>query len=305
MKISVITPIYKGEKYIEKLCDMVDKNAKAAQKKLTDIEVEYILINDYPIQPIPNEVIEKVKSSSEYISIIKFENSSNFGIHQSRVNGLRIATGEYVLFLDQDDEIEENTILSQIECLKKNINSDVVVANGYRKFIDGNDTKEIRLKELYARKSALKLVRNQRIYIYGTDMILSPGQCIIRKNAIPIEWHENILNTNGCDDFYLWLLMFENNCKFTINTDKLYYHTETKSNYSASADNMTKSYMAMCDILQKNHLISSKKIEILKRRYQLKVYLKGEKNYINKILVMAKNIDIIICTAFYKICGWH
>lgn len=46
------------------------------------------------------------------------------------------------------------------------------------------------------------------MYLYGTDMIFSPGQCLIRKAVIPRDWCKRRLTVNGCDDFLLWLLMF-------------------------------------------------------------------------------------------------
>ncbi|MCT0197345.1 glycosyltransferase [Lactobacillus helveticus] len=55
------------------------------------------------------------------------------GIQQSRVNGLRISTGDYIIFLDQDDQLVTQNYISQVENMEY---ADVVVGNLY-KDVDG------------------------------------------------------------------------------------------------------------------------------------------------------------------------
>ncbi len=290
MDISIITPIYKGQKYLDMLISMISKNVNILKQQHPTIEVELIFVNDYP--EVPLQVFEHADTN---FKIIFMENNNNEGIHQTRVNGLARAAGKFIYFLDQDDEITDNCLSSQFNRIQ---DADIIVANGYRKFPDRNEL-------LYSRDLALKLAQKERMYIYGTDMILSPGQCLIRKKAIPDQWKENIMKVNGCDDMFLWLLMFQTECKFGLNRDRLYYHTETEDNFSASSDNMTSSFEDMCDILEDEHLIDNWKIRILRRRYRLKVAMKKNSNPITKSVIALKNLDVIIHTIGYKLAGFY
>lgn len=79
MKISIITPFYKGNKYMENYF----KNIKKIKEKNN---IEIIIVNDSPEEKIIiNEDISELK-----IKII--ENEKNYGIHKARVIGLLHAT---------------------------------------------------------------------------------------------------------------------------------------------------------------------------------------------------------------------
>lgn len=300
MKISVITPIYYGEKYLSHLCSMVDENA-GVLKESKQAVVEYIIVNDTPDRKLPY-----IRSMDyENIEIFIIENRNNVGIHQSRVNALNIASGEYILFLDQDDEIERNMLKSHLSVLedysKKNGDNvetiDVVIGNGYRQYKD----KKV---PIYGTKIAMRLSLLECMYIYGTDMILSPGQCLVRKDAIPLEWMENIMVANGCDDFLLWLLMFQKKCKFSTNSSFLYCHREGQDNYSASSDKMAESFFEMCNILQCSKLTEQRKIDVLRRRYMLKLKLKKSTDLAERLKEIVKNLDVLCVVFLYKICKY-
>lgn len=322
MKISVITPIYKGQKYINRLISMMYSNyMQFISKKFNDISVEYILVNDSPDKKInmdkhmdifnkkqKSSILVKQKNINEgYIdiehyymkgfSVIFINNHTNSGIHQTRVNGLNIASGDYVMFLDQDDLILKKALIKLYEKATQT-NADIVVANGYRRW-------NKKYSPLYKRSMAQSLVSKEDVYIYGTDMIFSPGQCFVKRSAIPEEWKCNILKQNGCDDCYLWLLMLDKGCNITTIKDKIYCHIENDDNYSNSYNAMEKSFFSMCDILEKSNDYNIKKVNTLRRRYLLKSYLKNEKSKIKKLINIIENLDIMTITIIYKVSGYH
>ena len=98
---------------------------------------------------------------------------------------LGIASGDYVMFLDQDDLILKKALIKLYEKATQT-NADIVVANGYRRW-------DKKYSPLYKRSMAQSLVSKEDVYIYGTDMIFSPGQCFVKRSAIPEEWKCNIL----------------------------------------------------------------------------------------------------------------
>ena len=95
--ISVIIPVYNVEKYLRECLDSV------INQTLKDIEI--ICVNDgSPDNSL--KILQEYAAKDKRIVII---NQKNQGLSCSRNNALKIAKGEYILFLDSDDWIREDT----------------------------------------------------------------------------------------------------------------------------------------------------------------------------------------------------
>lgn len=137
LKISVITPYYYGEKYISNLQQMINRNVEILREYGDAVAVEFIIVNDSPV----DEVAERNIYTSYSFKIIRYP--QNKGIHGARISGLLEAKGDYILFLDQDDEISDDYLLQQYLQLGQN---DVVVANAW---IEQSDyTKQVLYKKI-------------------------------------------------------------------------------------------------------------------------------------------------------------
>lgn len=294
MIVSVITPLYKGDKYVDKICMMIEKNAEVLKDNKQDCMLEVIFVNDYPEKKI--EIINRDKYP--LINIRIFNNNQNMGIHKSRIKGLVNSSGDYIIFLDQDDVLFDSAISTYLVAISETEQADLIVANGYRQ---GNGYKNKIYKTIYAHK----LVKHPRMYIWGTDMILSPGQCIIKKNSIPIEWEKHFLSINGCDDFLLWLLMMRQGSYIEVCNNLTYSHIETEDNYSNISQNMTESFNEMCSLLRKHRLISKRQIDVLVRRYKAKTNWKRSHKVIQRLWIAISNVDVFLYTALYKVLGYY
>lgn len=93
VKVSVVIPIYNVEEYIEEcLLSALNQTLK---------EIEIICVNDgTPDNSM--KIIEKYAKTDKRIVIV---NKENGGLSSARNAGLRVATGEYVYFMDSDDYI--------------------------------------------------------------------------------------------------------------------------------------------------------------------------------------------------------
>ena len=98
-KVSVIVPVYNVEKYLNKCLDSL------INQTFNDFEI--IIINDGSPDD-SKQIIEKYKS--KYNDFIKVINQSNQGLSASRNNGLKIASGAYIMFADSDDYLELNML---------------------------------------------------------------------------------------------------------------------------------------------------------------------------------------------------
>lgn len=105
-EISVILPCYKVAQYIEKCINSI------LQQDFYNYEV--IIIDDGS----PDNLLEICKQWESFNNF-KILSFSNQGLSQARNEGLKIAKGKYIYFLDPDDYIEPNTFSYCYNLLEK------------------------------------------------------------------------------------------------------------------------------------------------------------------------------------------
>lgn len=118
MELSIIVPIYNVEQYVHTCLESIfrqgiDKN-----------RFEVILVND-GTKDQSMEAIADIIADHSNITII---NQENQGLSLARNNGLAIAKGEYILFVDSDDMLVENSLKPLLECAMAS-GADLVMAD--------------------------------------------------------------------------------------------------------------------------------------------------------------------------------
>lgn len=285
MKISVITTLFYGEKYISDLIKCIEDNINVISNESEDIQVEYVFINDSPKQQIKD-------ISSDLFDTKIYNNEINMGIHKSRVKGLEIATGDYILFLDQDDKIKNNFMLEMGKKAKERF-ADVIIANA---IIEDEHGKHI----FYTNEYAIKCATKFRPYYRINNQIFSPGQCLIKKESIPDEWKEYHMKNNGADDYFLWILMFSKKKVFTYLNKCLYIHCYTGENLSYNLDKMLESTMEMLSYISKVPYVSGK---IINNVFRYSIYKNKfrKENRLKKILISIKYFGYALDNVFYRL----
>ena len=120
--ISVIVPIYNVEKYLVACLESIQKQ--------TLKEIEIILVNDGSPDN-SGEIAEEFAKNDDRINVI---HKNNGGLSSARNEGLLIAKGEYVSFVDSDDWIE-STMLEDMYAAAQKVNADVVVSGAIVDYI--------------------------------------------------------------------------------------------------------------------------------------------------------------------------
>lgn len=247
MLVSIVIPFYHGNKYLNQIMSMMRNNSNRSQKN--GIDLECVIVNDSPDDDV-QLVIDDFPFTVQIVN-----NQVNMGIHKTRIHGLEKCKGDYVLFLDQDDYISDDFIVSQVLAIGT---SDFVVSNGYIQEMDGR--KRPIFNSLAHQRCCLNLD-----YHYGyTNPIISPGQVLLKRSVIPDEWKKHFFTHNGADDHYLWLLLLENGQRGTLNEKCLYTHIATGTNTSLNVDEMCKSNMELVDLM--SSIATKKRLKMLKRR---------------------------------------
>lgn len=111
-KISIITPVYNVEKYLDKCLKSI------LVQTFTDFEV--ICINDGSTDR-SFEILNNYKEDNR----VKIIDSENHGVGYARNLGLDIATGEYMVFIDSDDYVNERFLEKLLDNVN-NTDSDMV-----------------------------------------------------------------------------------------------------------------------------------------------------------------------------------
>lgn len=285
--ISVITPFYNGNKYLNQLFCALEGNYESLKSKFPNSDMELVIINDSPEIQVDLSFVD-VEFAYKVVN-----HKFNLGIQQARVTGLDNCKGDYVLFLDQDDELLNDAIVKQIDLLTKE-NSDMVICNAYIEDSDGN------WHLLYTKKTDFNRLYDLKFFLRSHNIIKSPGQCLIKKIYIPIEWKKYIMKKNGSDDLFLWILMYEKKCKIAVNKIPLYIHKYTGQNLSDSEERMSISSLEVVDLLRKVDYVPADDIESLKRSREFSLKIKTG-NSIQRVKTVFKNIDLFMYLIFSKI----
>ena len=212
-KISVIVPIYNVEKYLEKcLGSIINQTYK---------NLEIICVNDGSTDN-SLEILKKYSNQDSRIIII---DKKNGGLSSARNEGLKIATGEFIGFVDSDDYIESNTYEECILKFKEDITIDMVCFSF--KFVYENSEHIINSKIVNSPFEG-KLDNN---ILIGKDILISVWSKLFRKAIVD---KYNICFING--------VLYEDNFftnAFLLSSEKSYFINKPLYNYRQRVDSIT------------------------------------------------------------------
>ena len=216
-KVTVITPYYRGEKTIFNTINSVFNSYENVKD---EINLEYIVIIDS--MEDRDKIFKKLKN--EYKDkIILLKNQENLGVAKSRNKAIKLATGDYVIFLDQDDNLDKN----YFTYIKNNIEADskVILVNGYI------------CNKVNGKKAPLYYVRPKlrRKTFLRANKISTPGQVVFSKSIINNNFFTGCSEEfKGADDWAAYINMFLNNPNLKIDyiSKKLFYYNLHGNNYS-------------------------------------------------------------------------
>lgn len=103
MKLTIGVPVYNGEKYISRCINSIAKEYEAVKDK---IELELLIVNDGS----KDSSETMLKGYSEKLSYLKVISQENRGLAHVRRVTLEEASGDYLWFVDVDDEIEKGAL---------------------------------------------------------------------------------------------------------------------------------------------------------------------------------------------------
>lgn len=166
VKYSFIVPVYNTSKYLKKCLDSL------VNQTLKDFEI--IVVNDGSTDDSKN-IISKYQKKYKNIIVI---DQKNEGLSMARNNGVKKASGKYLIFIDSDDYVENN-LLKEID--KKIDDAEVLRYQIITEDENGNDINIYNEKEFDEMKgydafkyiSKYYFVEPAWCYVYKTDYYLN------------------------------------------------------------------------------------------------------------------------------------
>jgi len=191
-KVSVVIPVYNGEKYI--------RNSIKSALEQTYPNVEVIVIDDASYDKTREIVLKEFGDS-----VIYYRNERNKERSFSRNKGFELSSGTYVFFLDADDEWEKDYIKESVEFLK---HYDIVYSFP-RTFINKNSS--------IIRKSKKYIPKDLGELILG-GMVGYPSATAFRREKF-LRYREDIVMR---EDWEIFIRAFLGNLKIkVIDNDKV------------------------------------------------------------------------------------
>lgn len=177
--ISVVIPLYNKE-------DVIDQSLRSVLTQDCD-DFEIVVVNDGST----DKSVEIVKSISDTrVALIEQENG---GPSKARNTGVKNANGEWVLFLDADDELQHGALNSFNHAINAYSDADFIISpfyinNGEKQFLKNLDKSGVicnPFKELYLNK-----------------FVIVPGSFVCKKNLL--QMHPFNEQLRRYEDFDLW-----------------------------------------------------------------------------------------------------
>lgn len=179
--VSIIIPVYNTEKYLPRCLTSVLNQ--------TYQTLEIILVNDGSTDNSPT-LIQYYSKKDPRIKVI---NQKNQGLSAARNIGLKNATGDYITFIDSDDEVKPKMIEGLLNTLKK-ADADISVCS-FKEIFPNGKTKSFNKnysERIYSTEDALKaMLKEIEFNVTATMKLFSTH--ILKNAKFPVgKLHEDV-----------------------------------------------------------------------------------------------------------------
>lgn len=268
-----------------------------------DIYIEIIIIDDGST----DNTLEVLNQYYEFNQMVKIISVSNGGVSKARNIGIENAQGEFICFLDSDDQLEADFFPTLIKKIRKN-NVDVQLCGYYKHYKNSIDKQP----SLYCNENFL--VR----YLSG-DISFHIGSMIINRSFI--DYHNIRFNEKlyfGEDILFICQVLALAKCKMSL--DYLYHHNYREGSLTTSLWNeddylhdifametLDKEILEIYNGEDKREVLISLKANVFDRklRYLWKLFLNKRYKSLKKLcnenfLDMEKYVNVNELPAKYK-----
>lgn len=129
IEVTVIVPIYNSEAYLRECLNSLATQKDIHGNPFHDYRV--ILIDDGSVDSSADIALH---FANTYHNLFEYVSQSNSGVSKTRNRGITLTSSNYVMFVDNDDKIDELYIWTHIHTISRT-DADIVIS-GYQRFSD-------------------------------------------------------------------------------------------------------------------------------------------------------------------------
>jgi len=250
LNISVVIPSYNRREFLKRSIDSAINQTKKP--------LEIIVVDDGSTDGTET----MIKSDYDFVKFIKQKNK---GVSAARNIGIKVSIGEWICFLDSDDEWKKDKLEKQINAMKSN--------PGY-KFFHSN--------EIWI-KNGLRINQKKKHKKYGGDIFdkcldmcrISPSSVMIDKTVFDEvgNFNENLV---VCEDYELWLRICDKYRVFFIDEPLIIKYGGHQGQLSYSIESIENHRIKALEYLILENLNRKNKRHAIQMLLsKLNIYLKG------------------------------
>lgn len=291
--VSIISPCFNGEKYIDRFLESVLSQ---------DYEsIELIVVDDGSTDKTLYKLYSYKERFEEKGYIYKVLVQDNQGQSSAINKALPFVEGQFLTWPDSDDVLTKSSISKKVSYLRKN--NDVNIVRSDVEFIDEDHSHLYYASDRYH-------FRTKNIFedlIFENDVYFCPGGYMIRMSCFDCVFsNRNIIESRAGQNWQMLLpICLSNICGYIDEVTYRYVvrrgsHSRSSSTYLEKKSKFEKHQSLLIDVV--NMLGISGCIEPIKHKYQMKfIYLACEYNKFDEAIVIVKNnISLISIFTFLK-----
>lgn len=242
VKVSIILPVYNVSRYLDEcVCSIL---------KQTYQNIEIIFVDDGSTDD-SGRILDEYQKKDKRIQVI---HKANGGVSSAKNAGLKIATGDYITFIDPDDYVMEDYVAYLLDLAICN-NADISLS---KMMFDNYNMKQSTRNETYIFSSDQALIDilsyniNVAVWnkMYKSSLI----------NDYNIQFYEDIFMGEG---FNFNVCAFQNASKIAVGFRKVYFYRRDNNESATTKFRIEKWENAIyaIDMIQKNVVSTNKKVQ--------------------------------------------
>lgn len=219
--ISIIVPVYNSEKTLKRCIESLIKQSYK--------NIEIIIVIDGSTDNSEHIAAKYAEDDLRIKLIVK----DNEGVSEARNTGIKNSKGDYILFIDSDDYIENNMCEKLLDAVEKH--SAQMAVCGYHHLFMGNDI----LKCPNAGACSLDEFSDEFLWLYGAGFLNMPWNKLFKRELIE-EYFDKSLSLG--EDLLFNIAYMKNIERIAVLSDPLYYYIQNNSQDTLSTKKRSDKY---------------------------------------------------------------
>lgn len=173
--LSIIIPVYNVESYIVKCLESIVCNVLKCKDK-----VEVIVINDGSSDD-SGRIADSYAAKYDFVQVV---HKKNEGVAEARNTGIELAKGEWLYFVDSDDWLTDDALVSMYQCCREYESVDIILFDAVKNIGDREEIWEhFPSDRVWCDKAGIRALQRKVLYHKGMPLA-APWDKIYRKEYL-------------------------------------------------------------------------------------------------------------------------